>query len=157
MLKKRLWHKCFPVNFMKFLRTPFSQNTSWWLLLFLELIISISISTTLLLWRKIRTSFKILVSKKTTTWRLKKSHSNDKLWEKITSSSYHMEQKTFIEAICIYNIHTGENHFCSCSFWKFVSRLDSDRLKNLKCTLVCTSLLLLLQRRKDQINTVYVK
>ena len=26
--KKRLWHRCFPVNFAKFLRTPFSQNTS---------------------------------------------------------------------------------------------------------------------------------
>ena len=25
---KRLWHKCFPVNFVKFLRTPFLQNTS---------------------------------------------------------------------------------------------------------------------------------
>ena len=23
LLKKRLWHKCFPVNFVKFLRTPF--------------------------------------------------------------------------------------------------------------------------------------
>ena len=23
VLKKRLWHKCFPVNFVKFLRTPF--------------------------------------------------------------------------------------------------------------------------------------
>ena len=28
LLKKRLWHKCFPVNFTKFLRTPFLQNTS---------------------------------------------------------------------------------------------------------------------------------
>ena len=27
-LKKRLWHRCFPVNFAKFLRTPFLQNTS---------------------------------------------------------------------------------------------------------------------------------
>ena len=27
-LKKRLWHGCFPVNFVKFLRTPFLQNTS---------------------------------------------------------------------------------------------------------------------------------
>ena len=107
---------CFPVNFMKFLRTLFSQNTSWWLLLFLELIISISISTTLLLWRKKRTSFKTLASKKTTIWRLKKSHSNDKIREKITSSSYHMEQKTFIEASYIYNMHTQENHFCSCFF-----------------------------------------
>ena len=25
--KKRLWHRCFPVNFTKFLRTPFLQNT----------------------------------------------------------------------------------------------------------------------------------
>ena len=29
----RLWHRCFPVNFEKFLRTPFSQNTSGRLLL----------------------------------------------------------------------------------------------------------------------------
>ena len=28
LLKKRLWHKCFLVNFVKFLRTPFLQNTS---------------------------------------------------------------------------------------------------------------------------------
>ena len=28
LLKKRLWHSCFPVNFAKFLRTPFLQNTS---------------------------------------------------------------------------------------------------------------------------------
>ena len=27
-LKKRLWHKCFPVNFPKFLSTTFIQNTS---------------------------------------------------------------------------------------------------------------------------------
>ena len=26
--KKRLWHRCFPVKFAEFLRTPFSQNTS---------------------------------------------------------------------------------------------------------------------------------
>ena len=28
LFKKRLWHRCFPVNFAKFLRTPFLQNTS---------------------------------------------------------------------------------------------------------------------------------
>ena len=28
LLKKRLWHWCFPANFTKFLRKPFSQNTS---------------------------------------------------------------------------------------------------------------------------------
>ena len=28
LLKKRLWYRCFPVNYVKFLRTPFSRNTS---------------------------------------------------------------------------------------------------------------------------------
>ena len=26
LLKKRLWHMCFPVNFVKFFRTPILQN-----------------------------------------------------------------------------------------------------------------------------------
>ena len=33
LLKKRLWHRCSPVNFVKFLRTHFLQNTSGPLLL----------------------------------------------------------------------------------------------------------------------------
>ena len=33
LLKKRLWHWCFPVNFVKFLRIHFLQNTSARLLL----------------------------------------------------------------------------------------------------------------------------
>ena len=37
LLKKRLWHRCFPVNIVKFLRTPFLQKTSGRLLLLLEL------------------------------------------------------------------------------------------------------------------------
>ena len=28
ILKKRLWHRCFPVNFTKFLRTPFLHSIS---------------------------------------------------------------------------------------------------------------------------------
>ena len=36
LLKKRLWHRYFPVNFVKFLRTPFLQNTSGRLLLNLQ-------------------------------------------------------------------------------------------------------------------------
>ena len=36
LLKKRLWHKCFPVNFAKFLRTPFLKEHLRWLLLFIE-------------------------------------------------------------------------------------------------------------------------
>ena len=33
LLKKRIWHRCFPVNFAKFLRTPFFTEILWWLLL----------------------------------------------------------------------------------------------------------------------------
>ena len=40
LLKKRLWHRCFPVNFVELLRAPFLQNTSGrqplWIQLFLE-------------------------------------------------------------------------------------------------------------------------
>ena len=31
--KERLWHRCFPVNFAKFLRTTFFIEHLWWLLL----------------------------------------------------------------------------------------------------------------------------
>ena len=33
LLKKRLWHRCFPVNFVEFLRTPFFAEHLRWLLL----------------------------------------------------------------------------------------------------------------------------
>ena len=33
LLKKRPWQRCFPVNFAKFLRTPFSRKTCGRLLL----------------------------------------------------------------------------------------------------------------------------
>ena len=33
LLKTRLWHRCFPVKFVKFLRTPFFVEHLWWLLL----------------------------------------------------------------------------------------------------------------------------
>ena len=29
LIKKRLWHRCFPVKFAKFLRTPFSKEQIW--------------------------------------------------------------------------------------------------------------------------------
>ena len=33
LLKKRLWHRCFPMNFAKFLRTPcFTEHLRWLLL-----------------------------------------------------------------------------------------------------------------------------
>ena len=34
LLEKRFWHKCFPVNFAKFLRTPFLTENLRWLLLY---------------------------------------------------------------------------------------------------------------------------
>ena len=37
LLKKRLGHRCFPVNFVNFSRTPFSYNTSRRLLLMVHL------------------------------------------------------------------------------------------------------------------------
>ena len=33
LFKKRLWHRCFPLTFAKFLRTPFFMEHFWWLLL----------------------------------------------------------------------------------------------------------------------------
>ena len=36
LLKKRPWHRCFPVNFANFLRTPFSTEHLRWLLLSLD-------------------------------------------------------------------------------------------------------------------------
>ena len=33
LLKKKLWHRCFHVNFAKFLRTTFLKEHLWWLLL----------------------------------------------------------------------------------------------------------------------------
>ena len=33
LLKKRLWHRCFPMNFPKFLRTPFLTEQLRWLFL----------------------------------------------------------------------------------------------------------------------------
>ena len=34
LLKRKLWHRCFPVNFAKFVRTPFLTEHLGWLLLF---------------------------------------------------------------------------------------------------------------------------
>ena len=42
LLKKRLWYRCVPVNFVKFLRTPFFIEHLLWLLLFEALVLIIS-------------------------------------------------------------------------------------------------------------------
>ena len=43
LLKKRLRHMCFPVDFVKFLRTPFQIEHLWWLLLMFTLPSSLNI------------------------------------------------------------------------------------------------------------------
>ena len=120
--------------------------------------ISISISTALLLWRqrKIRTSLKTLFSKKTAIWRLKKSQSNDKLLEEITSSSYHMEQKTNVEGSCIYNIHTGEKKL-QLLLLKVCESFRFAQIKKLEVYFGLCESSLTLWWREDRINTVYVK
>ena len=53
-------------------------------------------------------------------------------------------------------MHNGENVFCSCYFWKFVSRFLSDSYKN--CSLLgLYDSSLDSQRRWDQFNTAYGK
>ena len=39
--KKRLWHRCFPVNFAKFVRTPLFTKALQWLLFYLVLLLKI--------------------------------------------------------------------------------------------------------------------
>ena len=52
--KKRLWHRCFPLNFAKFLRTPFFTEHTRWLLLFFSLLLpnlySLRCETKFLIW-----------------------------------------------------------------------------------------------------------
>ena len=43
--KKRPWHRCFPVNFVKFLRTTFFKEHLWWLLLFFTVLFLYSLKT----------------------------------------------------------------------------------------------------------------
>ena len=38
LLKKSPWHRCFPVNFAEFLRTPSFTEHLWWLLLSIAMI-----------------------------------------------------------------------------------------------------------------------
>ena len=63
---------------------------------------------------------------------VEKCQSNNKLLEKITSSSYHMEQKTFIEASCIYNIHTGEKKILWLLLLKVCESLRFGQIKKLE-------------------------
>ena len=67
--------------------------------------------------------------KKTSNMAVKQPQSNDELLWELMSSSYHIEQKTFIEASGTNNIHTGEKGFRCCHFLKFVGRLFLDKIK----------------------------
>ena len=56
---------------------------------------------------KIRTSFTCLIESK---------NMNGKLVKRLCFPVITWNRKTFIEASCANNIHTGENFFCSCYF-----------------------------------------
>ena len=43
LFKKRLWHRCFPVKFAKFLRTTFFIEHLWWLLLSIFRVIALTL------------------------------------------------------------------------------------------------------------------
>ena len=45
LLKKRLWHRHFPVNFSKFLRTPFFTGQLWATALFLDVHLELPLLT----------------------------------------------------------------------------------------------------------------
>ena len=47
LLKKRIRHRCFPLNFVKFLRTPFLTEHLWWLLLLIHVISQVWSPTTI--------------------------------------------------------------------------------------------------------------
>ena len=62
LLKRRLWHRCFPVNFAKFLRAPFVTEHLWWLLLLISFNLLLVVSISMLILKKIgwATSMQIL-------------------------------------------------------------------------------------------------
>ena len=67
--KKTLWHRCFPVNFAKFQRTPFLTEHFRWLLLYMTiletllLILKICLSVEIICWNTpLRIAFKNLRS-----------------------------------------------------------------------------------------------
>ena len=58
LFKKGHWHRCLPVNFAKFLRTFFLQNTSGGLLMFLSISLIYFSSFDIILFSKIKRYFK---------------------------------------------------------------------------------------------------
>ena len=50
LLKKRFWHRCFPVNIVKFLRKPFLPNTSGRLLLYIPVYLRKKNSSAFIWW-----------------------------------------------------------------------------------------------------------
>ena len=62
-----------------------------------------------------------------------------------------MKYKTFFEASCKHNMHTGEKVFCNCYFG---SRLFSERLKKLVVYLICMTLVWI--SREDKIKRILI-
>ena len=52
LLTKRLWHRCIPVSFLKFLRTTFFIERLWWLLLLIIFMDFTWLLTSSILWNR---------------------------------------------------------------------------------------------------------
>ena len=68
-----------------------------------------------------------------------------------------MEQKAFIEASCINDIHTREKLFCSCYFYRLVRRFFSDRVTKFIVYFGLHESSLHFKREEDQVDTGYGK
>ena len=95
LLKNKLWHRCFPVNFAKFLRTPFLTEHLWLLLLTQQ--------------------YCQMICK---PYYLDKQHANISPLILMTNSllAMHCSQKTTFHFLTVFNVHTCiisvRNHFC---------------------------------------------
>ena len=94
-LKKRLWHRCFSVNFANFLRKPFLTEHLWWLLLN---IIKFSNSTLVVKWLTSSNYLRLITCKFIIPWRLNRKRKiflcmSISIW--ISSNSFTFKSRKF--------------------------------------------------------------
>ena len=108
LLKKSLWHRCFPVNFMKFLRTPSLTEHLRWLLLDVSFRLKLEKSYYGIIW-----------------WLADKSLSGRHSWQRIIL----IQQKqvpgrcSFKKMSCEYTANLQEKNPSKCDFNKVAKRL----------------------------------
>ena len=106
-IKKGLWHRCFPVNFAKFLRAHFLQNTSGRLLLPVSLKWSLTPFTTFLLPclpNKVFLDVVLLNNVCLTLFDHKKNNPSFVYWQ---STSWVQQAKYLLQAHSLSGMNTG--------------------------------------------------